>query len=298
MDELSGLFIRVCLIFYFDKLRGYLNKASRKKFSLFGKTRRRRNRNRKDETAMKEKLYTIPVNDAFRAGDECPICRIRTSLTNNAVEFTMGPSYMEDDVRMETDRIGFCGRHIRLLYGNQNRLGLALMLKTHMDRTISDLERLCAQDSGARHPPSGLFRKKSQPTAAEPVQSYIKALNTSCFICNRIEEMYGRYLATVFYLYKNDDAFRNTFRTGKGFCTDHFGVLRAMAPEELSGTLLTDFLSDLDRLYLENMKRVRDDLEWFTDKFDYRNADAPWKNSKDALPRTITKTNGILDELD
>ena len=42
------------------------------------------------------------------------------------------------------------------------------------------------------------------------------------------------------------------------------------------------------------MKRVTDDLEWFIDKFDYRHKDEPWKNSKDALPRAITKT--VTDE--
>ena len=45
-------------------------------------------------------------------------------------------------------------------------------------------------------------------------------------------------------------------------------------------------------------KEMQKDLEWFTDKFDYRNADAPWKNSKDALPRTIQKTNSINVEKD
>ena len=55
---------------------------------------------------MKEKLYTIPINDAFAMDSECPICAMKTILENNAVEFTMGPSYMEDDIRMETDRTG------------------------------------------------------------------------------------------------------------------------------------------------------------------------------------------------
>ena len=57
---------------------------------------------------------------------------------------------------------------------------------------------------------------------------------------------------------------------------------------------LKDFIRELDSLYLDNMKRVRDDLDWFVDKFDYRYANEPWKNSKDALPRTISKTNSII----
>lgn len=66
-----------------------------------------------------------------------------------------------------------------------------------------------------------------------------------------------------------------------------------MAPERLGGALLDSFISELNQLYLENMKRVRDDLSWFVDKFDYRFKDEPWKNSKDALPRTLIKVNGL-----
>ena len=65
----------------------------------------------------------------------------------------------------------------------------------------------------------------------------------------------------------------------------------------MSGKELDAFTSGLDRLFLENMQRVCDDIEWYTDKFDYRNVDAPWKNSKDAVIRTIRKTDGIKLEL-
>ena len=56
---------------------------------------------------MKEKLYTIPVNEAFEHDSECPICAMRKKLEMDAIEFTMGPSYMEDDIREVTSRLGF-----------------------------------------------------------------------------------------------------------------------------------------------------------------------------------------------
>ena len=37
---------------------------------------------------------------------------------------------------------------------------------------------------------------------------------------------------------------------------------------------------------------LRNDVEWFTLKYDYRNHQADWKNSKDALPRAIRKLGG------
>ena len=104
---------------------------------------------------MKEKLYTIPVNDAFLKDCECPLCAMYETLQNDAIDYAMGPSYMEDDIREVTDKIGFCSKHIPLLYRNQNRLGLALMLKTHMDKTIDDISTL---SNGAKVK-SSLFKK-------------------------------------------------------------------------------------------------------------------------------------------
>lgn len=237
---------------------------------------------------MKEQLYTIPVNDAFDTDCECPVCAMKKALEEDAVEFTMGPSYMEDDIRMVTDKIGFCEKHVQKLYENQNRLGLALMLNTHMKKTIADLESLSKEKVTA----ASIFKKKADKPSG--VVSYIQSLNSSCFVCSRVEKVYARYLATIFYCYAHDAGFRKKLTDCKGLCTTHFGALYELAPKELSGQNLQDFIEDITSVYLSNMKRVQEDLEWFTDKFDYRNENAPWKNSKDALPRSITKTNSIL----
>ena len=42
-------------------------------------------------------------------------------------------------------------------------------------------------------------------------------------------------------------------------------------------------------------KRLAEELDWFADKFDYRFKDAPWKNSKDSIPRAMIKTIGIME---
>ena len=54
---------------------------------------------------MAEQIYTIPVNDAFDSGCECPMCQMQKDLERNAIEYTMGPSYMEDDNRAMTDKV-------------------------------------------------------------------------------------------------------------------------------------------------------------------------------------------------
>ena len=155
------------------------------------------------------------------------------------------------------------------------------MLSTHMTKIIHDVE---AFQNGKKPASGGLFRKKD--TSGGSLSAYLSRLSGSCFVCDRIHQTFDRYLVTILYLYKTENDFRETFRHSKGFCTAHYGMLYDMAPSQLSGSTLNDFLED--------MKRVLEDLEWFRDKFDYRNADAPWKNSQDALPRSMTKTNSIL----
>lgn len=235
---------------------------------------------------MKEKLYTIPVNEAYDSEHECPLCYIKETLEKQAVDFTMGPSYMEDDVRAVTDKIGFCSNHIDLLYQDQNRLGLALMLKSHMDKTINTIEKF---DSKPSKPSSSFFKKKKEQA---PLVSYVNELEESCFICNKINNTFERYINTIFILYKSDEDFRKKSNQIKGYCTNHYGLLYDEASKFLRGEILDSFTNDLNKVYLENMKRVRDELNWFIDKFDYRFKDAPWKNSKDALQRSIIKTNG------
>ena len=63
----------------------------------------------------------------------------------------------------------------------------------------------------------------------------------------------------------------------------------------MKGSVLDNFIQDINKVTLDNLRRVDDDLDWFIDKFDYRYKNEPWKNSKDAVERTITKTNSITN---
>lgn len=239
---------------------------------------------------MAEQLFTIPVNDAFEADCECPLCKLTHDLEKNAVEYTLGPSYMEDDNRAMTDKLWFCQKHARILYGEKNRLGLALMMKTHNDKTIADLKNLAKN----KPTPAGLLKKNKNQT---PVGAYIRELEDSCFICQRIEQRVPRYVDTIFHLWKKDSSFIEKFKSCKGFCTYHYGMLYDEAPNKLGKGALEEFIDTLNELYFTNMERVNGDVSWFIDKFDYRFKDEPWKNSKDALPRGLTKANHIiLDE--
>ena len=241
----------------------------------------------RSQLIMKEVLYEIPVNDIFDIPCECPVCAMRKKLDEDEVAFAMGPSYMEDDIRLTTDEIGFCAHHMQMMYDYENRLGLGLILNTHMQNIMKNIDKL--QKKG-RTSSGGLFSKKTGSSLSD----YIKKTTESCFVCQRIADTFDRYLVTTLYLYEKDLAFRNKFKSCRGFCLEHYGRLFDIAPSYLHGSVLEDFTEDLNHIFLSNFKRMQEEVSWFVDKHDYRNKEADWKTSKDALPRAMTKVNGIF----
>ena len=81
---------------------------------------------------MRESILTIPVTDIFDPKCGCPICRLRDTLEQRTVEYIMGAAMMEPDVRMETNKLGFCKTHFEQMRACKNRLSLALMLQSHL----------------------------------------------------------------------------------------------------------------------------------------------------------------------
>lgn len=238
---------------------------------------------------MKEVLYDIPVNDIFDKPCECVICAMKKKLDDEEVAFAMGPSYMEDDIRLTTDETGFCVRHMQMMYDFENRLGLSLILQSHMQKTIENIKKLQKKGRGSG---GGFFSKSTHSS----LYQYTKKQVDSCFLCERIKDVFTRYLITTFYLYEKDMEFRKKFKSCQGFCLEHYGLLYELAPKYLSHSVLELFTTDLNKVFLDNFQRVQEDISWFVDKFDYRNADKPWGTSKDALPRAMTKVNGIVPD--
>ena len=67
----------------------------------------------------------------------------------------------------------------------------------------------------------------------------------------------------------------------------------ALADTQLNDKYKPEFYATLFELMQENFKRIEEDLSWFIDKYDYRNKDADWKTSKDAIPRAMQKLGSI-----
>ena len=84
------------------------------------------------------------------------------------------------------------------------------------------------------------------------------------------------------------------FADSSGFCIKHFKFLLINAKKQLSLKELNSFLDLVITLQNKNLKRIQDEVNWFTKKFDYQNKNASWKNSKDAVKRSIEKIVGYI----
>ncbi len=238
---------------------------------------------------MKEQLDMIPVNDAFDAGDECPFCWLERKAQQGAMRYVAGngASYMEPDVRAATDRLGFCVQHMKDLYDYGNQLGSALILQTHFAGLLEELEYEAAN---VTVPKKRLFSKK-QP-APDAYHQRLQRKVDSCYLCDRLAYNMNRYYHTFFVMLK-DPAFRAKVESSKGFCLRHFATMLQKAEDEVPSGQREWFYNTVYTLEKEQLTRVKMDLDWFIAKFVYRNAGADWKNSWDALSRSMQKLQGL-----
>ena len=242
---------------------------------------------------MKERIYTIPINDAFDTDCECPLCEFERAEEQNRIEYTLGASMMEPDARIITNERGFCRHHCSMLFRCENKLSLALVLKTHLDNLIAEFEDADSliADTGKK----GLFSKSKSDTVADAVVM-ISSRHNSCAVCEKLESIMKVFTQNIVDLYFDEPDFKAKFESSKGFCLRHYDLLLTTAHNELGGKKRQEFCSRLSAIQLDNFKRMADEVDWFTKKFDYRYKDEDWKNSRDAVPRAVQKVAGYIEE--
>lgn len=256
---------------------------------------------------MKERIYTIPITEAFGQDCECPLCICEKKLEQDALEYTLGPSMMEPDSRIETNRTGFCNKHFTRLYNmQQNRLALGLVIDTHMVEQNGMIQKIYEKYAGAidKERGKGILESVKDSIASKKTDTMrfieetvekLKSLEKTCAVCQRIQTNMERFIDVTVYLFFKEPDFRANFMASKGFCLKHFEALLAFAGKELSAGKKAEFVLALLPLQLKNMQRVQDEVNHFTKMFDYRNQHADWKNSRDAVPRSIEKISGPCD---
>jgi len=247
---------------------------------------------------MKEKIYTIPVNDAYRSDSDCPLCKLRADIESGTLDFYLGASLMEPDTRVATNKLGFCRDHLSKMYGREiNRLGIGLMLHTHMKQLRSDLEepigKACPDKRTLLRGRDGEYGKRLSELA-----SMLEKRAADCIICDKIKFTMDRYIDVLLWMYFEDEDFKKIFSGKKGHCTVHLAALLRGAGKHLNQNQCSEFVGELLSMHKEAFDKLIDDVEWFTLKFDYRNKDKPWGDSKDAIPRAMNMLAGEVSGSD
>ncbi len=229
-----------------------------------------------------EKIYTIPVNEAFEAAPssdcKCPFCLLYKKLQDDNIEIILGASMMEPDIRIKTNQQGFCDRHYAIMRKRNRLLGMALMLESHFTEVEGLLDLPIAPDGKAE-------AKKS-----------LAALETSCYICSRIEKNISAMFKTAVYLYEKDADFLKKFDAVEHFCIPHYRRFVATAKKRMPKKVFADFYNrarDKEKAYVSALKS---DVSWFAKKFDYRYDKEPWYNSKGSVDRAIRLLCGDTED--
>ncbi len=241
---------------------------------------------------MAEQLYTIPLTEAFEANDECPFCFVERKIENELLDFVLGSgsTYMESDVRDVTDKEGFCKNHFKKMFDYGNTLGSGWIIKTHYNKVNKDFNSQVKMFSPSK---VSIFNKLKGNTSEEnSLVNWLREFDKSCYICKRFDDTYQRYLDTFFFMYKKDDTMIKMIENSKGFCLHHLADLCELADKKLGTKEKDDFYRMVLRITSNSLSRVSDDVSWLVEKFDYKNHDADWKTSKDAVQRGMQKLHG------
>ncbi len=222
---------------------------------------------------MRQDIVSIPIQEVFEPKDGCPICRLRDILENRMIEYITGAAMMEPDVRIETNRMGFCDTHYRMMLKKRNRLSIALMLESH----LNELE---GQVFGS----DGIFKKNPVKQGKDAASA-----GKSCFVCYRIEDNMRRMVGNACRLWEHDREFKQLFEQQTSLCLPHFALLSEIAPTEIGKKNLPDFQKMTAGLCRRYLNELQNDVSHFCRMFDYRNseADADWGNSRDAVERAV-----------
>ena len=236
---------------------------------------------------MQYHLDTIPVWEAMEQHNECPLCVLSRKAEATEIERSLGGSVMEPESRIRVNEQGICRMHHHSLFLQQNRLGHALLTDSHAKEVLKKLSILTPTATKNK-----LFFRKSAASPTTWLAQKLESLIRGCVICEAIETHVNRYLYTFIYLWKKDSKFKALWESSKAICIPHAIQLLRSAAKQLSPEQEEAFAQSLLSLLQSALCTDEKDLEWFTLKFDYRNQDKPWGNSKDALERTVNLLRG------
>lgn len=219
---------------------------------------------------MRETLYTIPVWDGFGSGEGCPLCRIYQILEKQALSGILGPAMMEPSIREETNRLGFCPRHMGMLARQEGKLPFALLLQTR----VGELRReLRSQRIGGPR---------------------LDRLLGGCYVCQQLERSMAAMAENVALCWAEDPRFREVFAQLDSLCPEHGWLLLTAGKGRRSREFHQAAAEALDR----SLAKLEGEIGAFCSSFDYRNAgkNALTLQEKGAVSNAVQKLSAGKSE--
>jgi hypothetical protein len=212
------------------------------------------------------------IKEKFKVDCECPLCEIKQIVEEQFLHEFLNDAVMEDNTRIKVGKLGFCAKHFDMLFSRQNKLSVALQIRTRIEKLKESMKDV-----------------KSAGAAIKLANTIEKASET-CIICDLVEESMVKYYKTIAQMYIREKEFYKTLLKSKGFCMHHYAeLLRYSKSAGLGAKQYVALISDVQN---RNIERLEGELKFFCDKHDYRNAMEPLGSSETALPRTRTKLYG------
>jgi hypothetical protein len=274
------------------------------------------------------KLEISRVHDAYARGGECPLCWLRDAAETTYLHSFQHSRVMEPNVRVQTNRKGFCPDHYRKLYAGENKLGLALMVHTHMLEKLPDLkaglESLCSaagpgrpamhagkdcaprgrpamhagKDCAPRGRPAMHAGKDCAPRGrrgrerVDAAVASLASLRDECFICELLDADVDRWVFTILYLWGKDPEFPPVLRASRGFCLGHFLDVFRTAQRMLRADRLERFCADVIPLMTGGLDRLERELWGFTQLYHDSNRSLGTDEQRTSLARALQKLAG------
>ena len=230
---------------------------------------------------MKETICTIPINDIFMPKDGCPFCRMENMLEEQYVKFITGDAMMVPDVRIETNKKGFCHRHFSQMFEQGQKLPNALILESHLQEILDNY-----------------FPKKLKGKPDKKQLEAIKTELSSCYVCDRIDWDMKHFMATIFVEWAKGEEFRKLYNQQPYICLKHYSFVMDSATSKggIPAKHLADFYAETAALTKNYLETLKADITHFCSMFDYRSRGQEWGTSKDAIERSIQFLTGLTPD--
>ncbi len=216
------------------------------------------------------------IIDKFKENSECPLCEIQKVVEEQFLHEFLNDAVMEDSTREKVNKYGFCSNHFDKLFFRPNKLSVALQIQTRTDF----LNKIIVETSSA----------KGAKKQGETLDSAL----SSCIICNLTNKSMEKYYKTIANLFSKDKEFIKLFYTSKGFCLNHYSSLLKYCA--YANAFKSEYAKALTAVQKRNFERIKEEINRFCNKHDYRNATMPLGSAETALPRMREKLYGKKED--